>query len=481
MTDLVKFYKDLLDLSGVEIGDFGRLYVQSGIEDIYLKIDDKFVIFPDKDHLNSPDNPKGSITFHPLSESVIRGLSEVQNLLRRCAILHLNYVGGELLTKAIEINSRITHDTSYKPTHKISKLFASIDGLDEKFIRFWNKLNKKMTEDPKCRLFDIFMTRHGDHASGKYDRFTAVISPLYDQLVASEGNEVFGVKAERKKDITTLISILDALFPDIDGGGYTAGSSSPTAPYLDSYITALLKIENRFNDVIVALGKELDAKSAIHCRGLDIRLNPALTKLRTMLPPDKEYNVGVHLDDEKKLDEEPHERKSARRQDISDVETREEPRRSKPEVAPAKRPKVDADAFNIDGRSQRAEEDRPKLVREEKPRPRRDDYDDYDDDYDDRRRPARRPVRREEERPSRDPEEPKNFWERGLDREERRGSSRRDDYYDDYDDRRGGSRRSYRDTRRDDYDDRRGPRRRSGGSRRDEYDRNDRYGRSRYR
>lgn len=475
MSDLVKFYKDLLDLSGVEIGDFGRLYVQSGIEDIYLKIDDKFIIFPDKDFLTSPDNPKGSITFHPLSESVIRGLSEVQNLLRRCAIVHLNYVGGELLTKAIEINSRITNDTSYKPTHKISKLFSQIGDLDEKFIRFWNKLNKKMSEDSACRIFDIFMTRHGDHSTGKFDRFTSVISPLYDQILDPEDNEIFGVKAERKKDIVTLRSILDALFPDIDGGDYVSGSSSSTAPYLDSYISALVKIETRFNDVIIALGKELDSKSAIHCRGLDIRLNPAMSKLRGLIPPDKAYNVGVRLEDEKKLEEEPREKRSVRRTDMDDEPRREEPKREPPKVSETPRPKLSADSLSIDARHTRSDDDRPKLSREEPPRR---------DDYEERRRPSRRNDDRYDDRYDRGRERDRevreessgSFWDKPT-RDEERGRGR-----DRYDDRRPRQSKTYR----DDYESRsrRGRDRGYGSSRRDSYrdsyDRDDRYGR-RYR
>lgn len=302
MSKLTSFYEELLKLSGITVGDYGRLYVDDVAEPIYLKYDDRFIIFPEKQFLQSPENPsEKSIVFHPLSESTIRGMSEVQDILRRAAILHVNKVGRALLTKAVEINRNITADTSFKPSHKLSKLFANVGDVDEKFIKWWSKIEDKMSTDGKCRLFDIYLKQHGEHDGKRFDRICNISSPLHDAMTFNTDQRIFDIAVDRKKDINTLREILKALFPRLETGGYIVGSSSSVAPYLCAYLEGLVNIETQFNDVLLAYGKEANDTEGLHCKGLDLMRDVDLKALRNLLPADKPYNIGVTKDREEEI------------------------------------------------------------------------------------------------------------------------------------------------------------------------------------
>lgn len=298
MSKLTSFYENLIKLCGVKIGDYGRLAVPFD-PDIYLQYDERFIVFPEKQYLTSPDNPpEKTITFHPLSESSIRGASEVQDVLRRAAIVYLNAIGRSLLSKAIEINRNITADSSFKPNHKLSKLFANIGDIDEKFMKFWIKVDNKMSEDPKCRLFDIYLKQHGEVDNKRFDRICTISSPLYDALIFNNDMKVFGVTAERKKDLNTLKEVLKTLFPRLDTGGYVNGSSENVAPFLNVFIDGLIEIETRFNEVLLAYGKEANDTEGLYCKGLDIKRDVDIANIRNMLPADKAYNVGMTKEQE---------------------------------------------------------------------------------------------------------------------------------------------------------------------------------------
>ena len=147
MSKLSEFYGNLVDLCGIQISTFGRLVVPSVDEsgqliEIPLKYDGLPIIFPEKQYINDPENKDAkAIVLHPLSESSLRAPSEVQEVLRKAAIVRLCSVGDFLLKRAIELNHNATMDESFKLNHTLSSLFQNLGGLvDVKFFNFAEKL-----------------------------------------------------------------------------------------------------------------------------------------------------------------------------------------------------------------------------------------------------------------------------------------------------------------------------------------------------
>lgn len=461
MSKLTSFYEDLIALCGIKIGDYGRLAYPTGEESFPLTFDDKPLVFPDKQYTNLTENRNQDvIMLHPLSESSLptRGISEVQDLLRRCAIIRVNQIGRFLLNKAVEINRRASADSSYKLDHKLSQLFAKVDGVDEKFVKFWIKLDNKMNEDARFRLFNINLTQFGSIGNEKYDRIAVLSSPLYDQLVlGGDNNKVFDVTFTRKQDLATLKEIMLALFPLLAEGGYRSGSSSTVAPTFVAFCEMMIEVTNGFNDLLVKYKKEANGSEGMFTPKTNLLLDKDnLTSLRHALSI-QDYNEGVHKDHEANLTESRTKTSQSRSRDKVDDDRREvrtndvEPKEpvAVPAITPLNQPQLVPKALVESVNGQTRIYHQPPI--------------DPIDAQRDRER-AERDAERDSRATSGDP----LSWLQGFDRSGRRDERDRD-RYDDRRDRDRDNRRD-RDDRRDrDYDDRRYSNR----------DRDERYGRDR--
>lgn len=453
MSKLAEFYTGLLDLCGIEVGNLGRLTYRSSTTDgaeqlsIVLQYDGKPIIFPEKQHLENPENRNDEvIVLHPLSESSLRAPSEVQEVLRKAAIVRICEVGDFLLKRAIKINHDASMDKSIKLNHKLSKLFHSLGDegdVDVKFVNWFNKIDTAMQQNPSYRLFNIFLRMHGEVGKNKYDRVAVISSPLYDELkLAKDSTTVFGVEGGRKKDIATLLRFLEALFPELANGGYISGSSSGTAPTLMAFMEAMALIAGRFNKLLTEYGKEAKGIEGGTTRGVDFDRNVKLSALRSAHPLE-DFNIGVGKDSDDnrpKNVERPREAKVeapkvATPRDLEvPVRSSTATTRSEPKVE-----KEDADAGIPDNAFWLGDD------RDSRDRDRRDRDDRYSRDDRDRRdyRDDRRDSR---DRYSRDSRDDRDYRDDRREPRSRTEFRRRDDR--DYRDDRRDSRRDYRDDRR---------------------------------
>lgn len=452
MSKLTEFYTNLIDLCGIEISNHGRLvfpiYGEEGTStQIPLQYDNKPIVFPDKLFLEDPENKPGDvIVLHPLSESSMRAPSEVQEVLRKAAIARICAVGDFLLKRAIKINHDACMDTNIKLNHKLSKLFTGIDGVDVKFVTWFNKLDKAMQENTSYRLFNIFLRLNGEVGKNNYSRVCIISSPLYDELKLAENTTIWGVEGGRKKDIATLINILEALFPELARDGYVFGSSSGTAPTLMAFMEGVALIADRFNKLLIEYGKEAKGIERGTTRSTDFDRKIKLSALRSAHPTE-DYNIGVGKDSVDKRSPEPEpKRETTREREV--VQPRLESAKVAPEAlsVPVRQPTasrteetqeeaesesgVPSNAFWLDTRDGRRGDSR----RDDRYSDRRDrdDRRDYRDD----RRDDRRDYR-DDRRDSRDYRDDRRDY-----RDDRRDYRGRDDRYSD--------RRDSRDSRRDD-------------------------------
>lgn len=309
MTQLTEFYSSVLELCNIELVEYGRLAIttvnENGEEEkIHLQYNRLPIIFPEKQYMNAVQNKEASaIVFHPLSESSLRNPSEVQEIIRKVAIVRLCELGLYLVDKAVKINHEIYLKT-IKPTPTLNKLFIDVPEVDKKFATFVDKIMDVMRTSSKERLFNIFIKQQGEIGNNKFDRVTVISSPLYDELrLGGTDNKVFGVDIGRKKDLTTFIALLESLFPELKNNGYIEGSSNGTAPTLLSFMEAMSTIGKRFNEVLASLGRETKDNVSGNIKGVNWDRNINLSALRNVVPL-AEYNIGVSKEKASEQDEE---------------------------------------------------------------------------------------------------------------------------------------------------------------------------------
>lgn len=425
MSKLSEFYGNLVDLCGIQISTFGRLVVPSVDEsgqliEIPLKYDGLPIIFPEKQYINDPENKDAkAIVLHPLSESSLRAPSEVQEVLRKAAIVRLCSVGDFLLKRAIELNHNATMDESFKLNHTLSSLFQNLGGLvDVKFFNFAEKLLSAMTTGGNKRLFNIYFKQQGEVGKNMYNRVCVISSPLYDALkIGVEDMKLFGIEIPRKKDIQTLILVMESLWPELANNGYIVGSSSPTAPTLVAFMEGMSTIAKRFNTLLQKYGKEAKGIDGGTTKGTDWDREQNLTNLRHAHPIE-EYNIGVGKEGENesrnKHDETPVASRAVVENTIS---------------VPKRETRDDKREERSDRRDDRRDEEPPES--KETPFWEQDDDDRRSrrsrDDYDDRRGDRRRDSRDRSSRDRRDDHRRDYGRDRDRDRRDDRYNDRRDD------------------------------------------------------
>lgn len=455
MSKLTEFYINLIDLCGIEIGNHGRLvfpiYGEEGIStQIQLQYDNKPIVFPDKLFLEDPENKPGDvIVLHPLSESSMRAPSEVQEVLRKAAIARICAVGDFLLKRAIKINHDACMDSNIKLNHKLSKLFTGIDGVDVKFVTWFNKLDKAMQENTSYRLFNIFLRLNGEVGKNNYSRVCIISSPLYDELKLAENTTIWGVEGGRKKDIATLINILEALFPELARDGYVFGSSSGTAPTLMAFMEGVALIADRFNKLLIEYGKEAKGIERGTTRSTDFDRKVKLSALRSAHPTE-DYNIGVGKDTAEKRSSDPEPKRETTRE-REQAQPRLESAKVAPETLsvpvrqttaarteetreePEAESGIPSNAFWLDTRESRRDDRRDDRYSDRRDRDYRDDRRDYRDDRRDYR-DDRRSYRddRRDSRDYRDDRSRRDYRDRDdRDRDDRYSDRRNSDYRDD--------------------------------------------------
>lgn len=232
--------------------------------------------------------------FHPLSENVTLGASEMIEALREYAELRLNQ---DFLHLFSELANTAANTASQKKIGaKASQYLRKVKDVDEKFVALIDKIADQYGRDPtKKRLVNVFLLRGGvkDNPASR----TAVVTfPLLDEIAEYKEGKLFGLDV-RKKDIPMLKALHEYILfgmdePDMDL--YTFGTRSMEAPFLHALLTSFYKLAARFNQLAEIHGKHIEDADSVR---YDLSWVPALDNFhayRGVIPP-LEGNIGNPL------------------------------------------------------------------------------------------------------------------------------------------------------------------------------------------
>lgn len=213
----------------------------------------KRLVLPTPDHLAKTDN---EVRFHPLSENILRGESEVLEFFRSALNIRMNYTLSLLVYQMMVIG---TSPAVHKKLSPDQSLFLSkVKNADEKTLEVLQRLMKAMPYNQTQKAFvSIYLKKGGVVGDRKYMRAGIVTFPLYNELVKGE-LEVYGVKM-RVKDRDSIRALLEYMFPNIDKvGSYSRGSDSQVAPFLDALMKSVMSLASPLNDLVELYKKHID-------------------------------------------------------------------------------------------------------------------------------------------------------------------------------------------------------------------------------
>ena len=279
MSNLLKVYNGLLNLSGLEADKDGYISVVNDKDNkLPLMIKNKRVVLPTQFHLKN-SNPEEKLLFSPIPESVFKGPSEVLERYKDCINIRLNIVIGTLFSYLLSLSKNNELHSKLDPEQL--DLIITLKDIDDTAVKNFTSLMLSGVESRIKKFFvNIYLNRGGVVKEKRWARVGIVTFPLYEELKKEE-NTVYGVKL-RVKDKAIYKKLFEYVFPFINEKFYySEGSQSEIAPWLDSLVRTTLSLYTNIIDNINKFKDFIDEPNSMLYEDNWVSLFMDLNKLRS--------------------------------------------------------------------------------------------------------------------------------------------------------------------------------------------------------
>lgn len=247
------FYKGILDYADLTIEDDNIACKDARLG--AFTVEGRHVCLPYFELLKNPDN---RLFFHPLNENYASPENAVFDHYRNKLSFTINTRLAHLIITAITIASEISIQkkvTSGTLTDFISAVGeVSLTAVDS----FQKVLKAAFKKDKYSPLFDIYLKKNGEINGTPYAAIGKINFKFFEELkeALEDSNKkysVFDVKIS-KKDILSMYSIMEAIFPNIDKKDYyVEGTDNKIFRYLNALLKTSYLVTSRINEI----GEEL--------------------------------------------------------------------------------------------------------------------------------------------------------------------------------------------------------------------------------
>lgn len=241
------FYTAILATANFSVTNDGCVSIGTGKQAIPMTIAGKRLVLPTRENLAADKTTV--VVFHPLSEIITRGESDVLARFRQALSLSINATVGKVFESLLELAASVDDNKKLDPNQ--SMFLDYVKEADDKTVKAWASVMKKVpAEDAKDLFVSFYLKRNGTVGDKRYSRIGVVSFPLYEKLRDTKDKKVYGVTLSNK-DREQLLGLYRYIFPHIDEEGYyNTGSDSKLAPFLDALMHVVIKVAAPINDQI---------------------------------------------------------------------------------------------------------------------------------------------------------------------------------------------------------------------------------------
>lgn len=192
----------------------------------------------------------GVVYFHPLSENIIRGESEVLKCIRNMVRWRINATALTVMEVITELATAETHTKMSAQQQVVLKIFANATSKIDKDIK--NVLDRYLN-----KIIGIYLKRKHTIDGETYRRVASVTFPLRGMI--TKGSKMVGeFEMSSLKNADVLAGLLDYVFPNSDDPIlWSAGSNSNVAPYYESLLLVYCHVAERLNKIIKLFKKHI--------------------------------------------------------------------------------------------------------------------------------------------------------------------------------------------------------------------------------
>ena len=277
---LLDFYKGILSFSSMRVNNLGYVECVLADQSAMCMIGGKSLIFPTEERLQRFDFEK-ELIFHPMTESIVRGESEIQEKLRDSFTSKVNISIYFLFLKLLEIAKDPARHITLDPDQ--SELLAIVKNVDQKCYDNFTSLGLEVLKGRMVdyRFVDMRLKRSGRYKDKQVDKLGVVFFPFYEKLQLKDVTKL------RVRDIEVIKSLYNYVFNMKEEDAYNRpchGTGTP--PYLTSYLYAGAALVTPINDMYERFrntftGEEAELMSSYT---FDLDWFDTLTNIESLLP-----------------------------------------------------------------------------------------------------------------------------------------------------------------------------------------------------
>ena len=259
--DLTQLYKSILRFSGLDADSDGYISVMIDDRREPAVMNGARLVLPLEQHLRN-NNAKEKIVFHPLSENILRGESDVIIKLREVINVRLNFTFGIIAQSLLSLIASPELHKGLNPDQ--TELLIAVKDVDETTVKNFTSLMVEGIKNQASKVFlNIYLKRGGSIGTKRYSRVGIYSFNMYEEFL-KDSNEIFGVKL-RVKDKEAFKQIYQYILPMLveDTTAYNRGSESELAPFLDCLMKTSISVASRFNDIFDKFGEYIDQSSKL--------------------------------------------------------------------------------------------------------------------------------------------------------------------------------------------------------------------------
>ena len=239
---LLDFYKGILSFSSMRVNDRGFIECVLMDSSTICTINGKNLIFPTDERLKHFDFEK-EIIFHPMTESIVRGESEIQEKLRDSFLSKANISIYFLFLKLLEIAKDPARHVTLDPDQ--AEMLAIVKNVDQKCYDNFMSLGLSVLKGRMVdyRFVDMRLKRSGRYKDKQVDKLGVVFFPFFEKMQHKD------VAKLRVRDVEVVKSLYNYVFNMKDEDAYNRpchGTGTP--PYLTSYLYAGAALATPIND-----------------------------------------------------------------------------------------------------------------------------------------------------------------------------------------------------------------------------------------
>lgn len=241
--ELLELYKNVLGALDCSISSDGLVsFVTPHCNEPVYVVEGKRLALPTDDITRNLAH--GNLAaFHPLSEVIVLGQSQVIMTLRQLVNESLTH---KILSTILGIAMAISRDAKF--TAKQTEYIKDLEKIDEKTVKFLSKIVESIDTGSSNRVINVFLKHGGILHDIQYKRICTVSFPLYTAVINAT-DTVYGVHG-RKQDIRLLKALLEKLFPNIGmQDAYSFGTNSLTAPYFHALLGGFKHVVEDLNRI----------------------------------------------------------------------------------------------------------------------------------------------------------------------------------------------------------------------------------------